>query len=500
MIEFFIIVTCLLFATVFFFNFFNVIPQLLIIGFYPYAVALTMVFAVLLFISNFIKGQTGLLIIKIILSVLFILAFITLILIWQNARQPNGYKKKYSDYIRQAEKLVDATGKSKGLEGIRNQGIATMIESSSGLPVTYNNQVSLLTDPKHYFDEMIEEIKKAEHHVHILFYITRDDKIGEKFKNALIQKAKEGVEVRFIYDALGSFKLSKGYRNALEDAGVEIYPFNTVKHSLITGKLNNRIHRKMLIVDGNVAFTGGANLGDEYLGRDENIGQWQDLLIKMKGESVNWLQKIFLADWYYLTDQKLMDKVYYPKSSVEKELPVQVVAGGFDTGWHEIQQKYFSLINAATERLYISTPYFVLNDAILEALQTAALRGVDVKIIVPDKTESFIIDWLNESFFPEILKSGVEIYMYSNGFLHTKAVVVDDEILSVGSSNLNMRSYYLDYELNVLIFNKELCNQMVEAIDRYIDKSTRIKYKDYERLSFTQKIRQIIGRIILPMS
>ena len=365
---------------------------------------------------------------------------------------------------------------------------------------TFKNNAILISDNEHYFDEIIEAISQAEKHVHVLFYIMRDDNIGQKLKTVLIDRAKQGVEVRVIYDALGSFKLSRKYINELKEAGVEIVPYNTVLKSLITGKLNHRTHRKIIIVDGAVAFTGGVNIGDEYLNRDKNIGVWQDIIVKMEGDSVNYLQKIFLADWYFVTDKKITDIYYYGKTSVDNYLPVQMVAGGFDTGWHEIHQMYFTLINSARERLYIATPYFVLNDAMLESLQTAALRGVDVKIVIPEKTESFLIDWLNESFFKEILRSGVEVYKYKNGFMHAKSMIVDNRVVSVGSANLNMRGYYLDYEMNVLLYDEQLCLRMEQIFNKYMKMSEKQKYKDYEKLSLLRSVRYIIGRLILPIS
>lgn len=500
MIQLYIYVTCILFVFIFFFNLLNFIPQMVFIGFYPYALFITVIFALLLLISSYTESRFWLITIKAILSIILLLGVFTLVQISLNAKYMNGYKEKYSEYIRTVNEFTQVEGIEKFYEEGFNKSIATLIEKSTGMTPTFNNRVLLLSEEEHFFDEMIEEISKAQTHVHILFYIMRDDNIGQKLKNTLIERANQGVEVRVIYDALGSFKLSATYIKELRGAGVEVVPYNTVFKSIIEGKLNHRSHRKILIIDGKVAFTGGVNIGDEYLSRDDNIGPWQDMVVKMEGDAVNNLQKIFLADWYYLTDEKITDKKYYSKTDVANYIPVQMVAGGFETGWNEIHQMYFSLINSAEKRLYITTPYFVLNEAMLESLQTAALRGVDVKIIIPEKTESFIIDWLNESFLPEILRAGAEVYKYKNGFLHTKSIIVDDRLLSIGSANLNMRGFYLDYEMNVLLYDNQLCTRMTETFNKYIKMSTRQEYKDYETLSLGQHVRYIIGRLILPLS
>ncbi|QUH24710.1 cardiolipin synthase [Serpentinicella alkaliphila] len=500
MIQVFIILTFIVFLVVFFFNLFNVIPQIVFIGFYPYALFITVFLGILLFSASYIQSRFWLITIKAMISIVLVISLFTLILIVINARHLNGYKKKYSEYIRTVNEFTKVEGVDKFYKEDFNRSIATLIEKSTGMSPTFKNNGILISDNEHYFDEIIEAISKAEKHVHVLFYIMRDDNIGQKLKTVLIDRAKQGVEVRVIYDALGSFKLSRKYINELKEVGVEIVPYNTVFKSLVTGKLNHRTHRKMIIVDGVVAFTGGVNIGDEYLNRDKNIGIWQDIIVEMEGDSVNYLQKIFLADWYYVTDKKITDIYYYGKTSVENYLPVQMVAGGFDTGWHEIHQMYFTLINSARGRLYIATPYFVLNDAMLESLQTAALRGVDVKIVIPEKTESFLIDWLNESFFKEILRSGVEVYKYKNGFMHAKSMIVDNRVVSVGSANLNMRGYYLDYEMNVLLYDEQLCLRMEQIFNKYMKMSEKQKYKDYEKLSLMRSVRYIIGRLILPIS
>ena len=500
MIQGFVIITFVVFLIVFFFNLFNIIPQMVFIGFYPYALSITVFFGVLLFIASYIESRFWLTTIKVIMSMFLVVCMFTLILIGINARHLNGYKKKYSEYVRTVNEFTKVEGIDKFYEEGFNKSLATLIEKSTGMSPTFHNKALVISDYVKYFDEIIEEVSNAKKHIHILFYIMRDDSIGQKLKKVLIEKANQGVEVRVIYDALGSFKLSNKYKKELKDAGVDIVPYNSVFKSLITGKLNHRTHRKIIIVDGNTAFTGGVNIGDEYLGRDENIGTWQDMVVKLEGDSVNYLQKIFLADWYYITDEKITDKFYYGKTEIEDYLPVQMVAGGFDTGWHEIHKMYFSLINAARERLYITTPYFVLNDAMLESLQTAALRGVDVKIIIPKKTESFVIDWLNESFFKEILRAGVEVYWYENGFLHSKAVIVDNRVLSMGSANMNMRGYYLDYEMNVLIYDQQSCERMVKILNKYIGMSEKLSYKDYEEISLLRSVRYIVGRLILPIS
>jgi len=372
-------------------------------------------------------------------------------------------------------------------------------QESGNMPISLYNEALLIYEDKAMFDEIIEEIAKANNHIHIEFFILRSDSIGQKLKDLLIKKANEGVEIRIIYDGLGSLSLKRSYRSELQAVGVEIKAHDNIFQSIIKGKLNNRNHRKIVIVDGNVGFTGGMNIGDEYLGRDNTIGNWKDVLVKIKGEAVNDMQRVFLKDWYYVSGEKLIDNKYFPKLKGENTLPIQIVAGAHYTHLNEISQLFLDIITSAKDRLYITTPYFVPNDIIFNAIQTAASKGVDVKIILPKNPDLFLVGWANSSYFDKLLNNKVKIYLYEDGFLHSKVFVADDKVVSVGSANLNIRSQYLDYEINAVLFDETQLDMMIKELDKNIEDSIEVTLDDYNKRPLIERLKEKIGVLIRPL-
>ncbi|SNR99918.1 cardiolipin synthase [Anaerovirgula multivorans] len=500
MIKFFIVVTWILFLAVVYYNLFVIIPEPVILGVYPYVLGITAILAIALLMYKFIENPLLIKIISYGLLIVFVIIGFTFIKIWKNAKLLNNYQENRSHYLDDLMKITKEREYEDTNLQSEQEGVATLIEANTGIPLTYYNRAALMNDIEKIFDEMIEAISQAESHIHIEFFIVRDDHIGKKFKELLMKKANEGLEIRLIYDGLGSRELGLDFIKDLRRAGAEIFAYDNVVDSILKGKLNHRNHRKMVIVDGKTAFTGGINLGDEYLGRDKAIGNWEDIGLKIEGEGAHWMQKIFLADWYYVTKEKIIDEKYFSPVKLQETLPIQMVTSGYDTHWNEISQVYFSMIIAAKEKIYIATPYLILGDSMLKALETAALRGVDVNIVVPRKPDYFIVGWANASFFEKLLKSKVKIYQYDNGFLHAKAVLIDDKILSVGSANLNTRSLYLDYELNAIIYDEVLCKEMLKEFQNYIDKSIEVTLEDYENPPISQRMKELAGRFIIPLT
>ncbi|GAB6086536.1 cardiolipin synthase [Alkaliphilus crotonatoxidans] len=489
----------LFFAMIFFLNLFLFISHGLMIGIYPYVAAMTVILGIAWLLHRLLEGMYYLNMIDVFMITLILFFTFTLFQIWKNTRLANGYQNDRSQYMDQLMELGRGAPSQRTFSQ-PEQGLINLIEANTGIPVTDHNQVTLFNGGKSIIDEMIEAIDKAEHHVHIEFFIVRDDQIGNKFKDILIEKAREGVEVRFLYDGLGSGHLGKNYVRSLRDAGVHVYSYDGIIASLLKGKLNHRNHRKILIVDGKVGFVGGFNIGDEYLGRDQAVGNWKDLHIKIEGEAIKGLQQIFLGDWHYVTKEKLLDTAYFPPVETKDEVAVQMVTSGFDTHWNEISQVYFSMIATAQEKIYIATPYLILNDSMLKALQTAALRGVDVRIIIPHKPDLFLVGWVNESFFQKLLKAKVKIYLYDEGFLHAKVLLKDNRIASVGSANLNTRSLFLDYEVNGVIYDRQTCDAINREFEDYLKNSTEVTYDEFKQITVVQRIKYLIGRLIIPFA
>ncbi|WP_051569410.1 cardiolipin synthase [Alkaliphilus transvaalensis] len=500
MITFYTITTLILFFLIMAFNLFILIPHGFWLGIYPYIGGITAIFALILLLIRLIEVPLSIKIFKGLLILLTIFIFFTFIQIWRNTRLINQYQEQRSKYMDELMKITTQKNENKYPMGRMEEGIVNLIEANTGIPVTQYNTGTLMNGGKMTIDAMIEDIAKAQEHIHILFFIIREDAIGNKFKDTLIKKAKEGVEVRVIYDGLGSRGLSNKYLKELREAGAEMIGHDGYINSILKGKLNHRNHRKIIIVDGKIGYVGGLNIGDEYLGRDKNIGNWKDLQIRIEGEAVNWMQKIFLGDWYYVSGKRLLDAKYFPRHNETNLMPVQLITSGFDTHWNEISQLYFSMITSAQDKLYIGTPYLVLNDSMVKALQTAALRGVDVRIIIPKKPDFFIVGWANESFFEILLKANVKIYQYDAGFLHAKVFLVDDRIVSVGSANFNTRSLFLDYEINAVVYDEKIVKEMNQEFQVYLERSIEITYEDEVNKSKLQKFKQLLGKLIIPLS
>lgn len=492
--------TYILVLSIICYHFSLIIPRPVIIGIYPYVLASIIVLTMGMIIIYLVKNLILVKIMKVILTIFLIFILFTFIQIYRNANLQNGYQKKRSQYMDELMRMtVEREYDAMALKTSQKK-IKTLVERNTGMPLTYYNKGVLLNTSKEIFEEIIKEIEKAKDHIHIEFFIIKDDHIGERFKRILKKKVEDGVEVRILYDGIGSWDLEKKFIRELRSVGAEVFPYDNIITSISKGKLNHRNHRKIVIVDGNVAFTGGVNIGDEYLDRDKKIGNWEDIGFKVEGEGAHWIQKIFLGDWYYVTKKKLLDKKYFPKVEIRETLPIQTITSGYDTHWNEISQLYFSMITSAEESVYIATPYLILNNSMLNALETAALSGVKVNIILPKKPDLFIVGWANSSFFERLLKGRVNIYEYNHGFLHSKAIMVDNKILSLGSANLNTRSLNLDYELNVIIYDEGLSKEMLEVFNNYIKNSIELTLEDYKALPFSQKLKEIIGNIIIPFA
>lgn len=482
------------------FHLFNQISSAIIVGIYPYMLALALIFSLLFLVGRFIDEKIFLRVINYAFIALSIFAVFTLFQVWRNAKLLNGYQQNRSSYMDQLHKITATEGKPL-LDTTFQKGIATLIEGNTGMPVTAGNDIALMSNGVTLIDEMIEEISRAKHHIHIEFFIIRDDEIGRKFSDTLIKKAKEGVAIRLIYDGLGSRELNKSVLKELREGGVKVGIYDDVMQSILKGKLNHRNHRKILLIDGEIAYIGGFNIGNEYLGRDKSIGPWNDLQMKVRGELVLWIQKIFLGDWCYVTEERLIDEDFFPSVKGEADIAAQMITSGYDTHWNEISQLYFSLISGAREKVYIATPYLILNEGMVKALQTAALRGVEVRIVLPEKPDVFIVGWANSSFYADLIKAGVKIYLFKEGFLHSKAFCADGEITSVGSANFNSRSMFLDYEVNAVVYDYSITEEMEEIFDTYFKKSHLLNSTNYRKNpAYYNRLKHIIARIVLPFT
>lgn len=361
--------------------------------------------------------------------------------------------------------------------------------------ITACNKTTVYAEGEQAFEAMLDSMAAAQHHIHIEFYIVRDDRLGTRFERLLIQKALEGVKVRFLFDGIGSRRLGKAYLKRLQDAGVETGCFFPPLTTFIDKRLNYRNHRKIVVVDGKIGFFGGLNIGDEYVGKDPEIGYWRDTHFRIEGDAVLWIQYTFLTDWHLVKGQVITDPVYFPiQESRGKEL-VQIVKSGPD---ETILELIFSLIVSAKKRVYIETPYFIPDSGVLLALKTAVLRGVDVRVIVPGPPDKNIVHSATLSYAQELLEAGVRFYGYKKGFIHAK-VIISDDLACCGSANMDIRSLSGQFEINAVFFDGKVVDRLVQDFHRDLDGSKEIVLSELEERPKVQKFKEVFARLLSAM-
>ena len=377
--------------------------------------------------------------------------------------------------------------------------LMNLLLSNSNAILTNNNEVKVLRNGQETFPEIFRCIEQAKHHIHLEYYIVENDTIGNYLRELLIQKAHEGVEVRFIYDDVGSWQLKRKWLRTMSEAGVKVDCFMRVRFPNLTSKVNYRNHRKILVIDGETAFVGGLNFADRYQNGVPGIGPWRDTHLKVTGGGATSLQIIFMADWYFVSKEIFRGENYFkPFESGEGKL-VQISASGPDSDWESIGQAYFSAIASATDYVYISTPYLMPTADIMTALKTSALGGIDVRIIVPGLSDAVTSMWGTNSYIEELLESGVKIYFYKAGFIHSKVIVVDGTFSSVGTANLDFRSLETNFEVNAMIYDEAIAAILTNQFLDDQDKSNAVVLEEWVKRPRINKIKESFARILSPM-
>ncbi|MDR0560325.1 MAG: cardiolipin synthase [Prevotellaceae bacterium] len=381
--------------------------------------------------------------------------------------------------------------------------IMTLLLNNSKALISEYNSIETYHTGEKTFAAVKEALLSAKDHIHIEFYIIEDDKIGNEIRKILVRKAEEGVDVRVIYDDVGSWSLSKRYTGSIKKAGGKIFPFMKVRFPFLSSKLNYRNHRKILVVDGKVAFMGGINIADRYIDGGR-FGYWADTHLKIEGEAVFSLQIIFLVDWYFVSKEILLRKrqKYFPEQIFlsYKRTPVQIVASGPDSDWASIMQAYFSIINSAQKHIYISTPYFTPNESILTAIKTASLSGTDVRLMLPEKSDSRIVYQSTLSFLDELMEAGVKVYLYSKGFNHSKYITVDGHIAAVGSANIDMRSFEHNFEVTSIIYDENFTRRLEKTFHIDIQNNSKlVNIEKWQNRPVYKRIVEGTARLLTPL-
>lgn len=418
-------------------------------------------------------------------------------------------RRKFSGYI-QARRSGDRTVKRQTLGEVRDRllpfkispsgrgDLAKALESLSGMFFTRDNTVQLLIDGHDCFNSIFEAISEAEDYILVQFFIIRDDALGHKLKQALIDKSRSGVRCFFLYDGIGSFALPKSYLSELVKAGVDVRAFRSTMGKVSRFQINFRNHRKIVIIDGRVGFAGGHNVGIEYLGEHKRFGHWRDTHMRIEGPAVQGLQIAFLEDWHWASGE--VPRVNWnPQGCQAGGAEALVLPTGPADAFDNCSLFFVQSLQAARQRIWITSPYFVPNESVVEALQLAALRGVDVRIMLPEKPDKRLV-WLAAfSYIPEVGKAGVQFYRYQQGFLHQKVALIDDDLAAVGTANLDNRSLRLNFELTVLVADQRFAQSVATMLENDFAVCSKVDLTALQQRAWPFRVAVAAARLLSPM-
>jgi cardiolipin synthase len=374
-----------------------------------------------------------------------------------------------------------------------------LLSSLSEGHITGHNKCRMLRNAQDAYKAMLDVMEHAQEHIHMEFYIFREDDIGKQFQEMMIRKLRQGVRVRLLCDGLGSHKLSRGFVNTLRNAGAQVHFFLPPLTSLPDRRFNYRNHRKILVVDGLTGFTGGMNIGDDYLGKDPEMGYWRDTHLRLEGDSVYHLQYVFLKDWSLAAGDSMSHPRFFPAHACSGRDAVQIVASGPDGAIDATQEMYFASIGAAKERIWMASPYFIPDPAICRALKNAVLSGVDVRIIIPAKPDNRLVYYATLSYLENLQDAGVKFYRYTTGFMHAKVMIIDDVLATVGSANLDMRSFYSNFELTAVLLGPEIIAGLAEDFNKDLKHSEYIDPKKFKERGDIVKLIEGLCQLLSPL-
>lgn len=380
------------------------------------------------------------------------------------------------------------------------QKLFHLLQSSSNSILTTSNAIEVLQNGNQKFPKLLQDLQKAQHFIHMEYFIWRTDPLTVQIQDILIEKVRQGVEVRILYDAIGSVFIDRRYVQKMRSAGVEMYPYFNFLSPFKIHTLNYRNHRKVVVVDGTIAYTGGMNIGQEYVDGGKQFKFWRDTHLRIVGETVSVLQGIFVTSWHNTTGKELFDPKYFPAAPSDgQELPIQVSTSGPDSQWPSIKHLYFTLLSSAEKSVYIQTPYFIPDPSVHTALKMAAFTGLDVRVVIAGVPDKKLPYWSAFTYFKDLLLAGVRIYHYEKGFMHAKTIMIDSEICSVGTANMDVRSFHLNYELNTLLYDSEITLNLEKDFMQDLSDCREFTLEDYKGLSELRKLRNSLARLLAPL-
>ena len=377
-----------------------------------------------------------------------------------------------------------------------------LVHQNANSALTVHNHAQILQNADQKYPCLIKDIKQARHCIHLEYYIWAADEFTEQIKSLLIDKARAGVEVRLLYDPIGSFSaLNWRYIRAMRRGGIQMAPFSS---SWRLHTISYRNHRKIAIIDGQVGYLGGLNVGQEHIDGGPGFTSWRDTHLRVVGEAATVLQAIFINDWYNATQKTLPENACYfpplPPEVVNAHLPVQITLSGPDSQWRAIKQLYFAMILAAEKHVYIQSPFFILDNSVDEALQAAALAGIDVRIMIaPRGPGNQMPYWAGYTYIREMVKAGARVFLYQKGYFHPKTLNIDSKICSIGTANMDIRSFIINYEANAVIYDERLASQLACDFMRDLEDCTEFTLSDYEDRNILFRLRDSLARLLSPL-
>lgn len=377
--------------------------------------------------------------------------------------------------------------------------LVSFFQNAASATLIGSDDVRVLPSVKEFATELYREIDAAKEHVHVQFYIFEDDEFGSLLREHLIAKAKQGVEVRVIYDSVGCFNVRKEFFETMRCAGIYVESFLKVRFPLLTNKVNYRNHRKVVVIDGKVGFVGGCNIADRYL-KGVKWGVWRDTMLLVKGAAVHGLQTSFLVDWYFANRTMVSGKRYFPTQPAGNGGLVQVVQSNPVGNVRTIMTGLVKALSMARNYVFLQTPYFMPDESFLQALKGAAQSGVDVRLMIPERADSMLAGYASRSYLADIMHAGVKVYLYNAGFLHSKTFVCDDYLSSVGSVNLDFRSFFYNFEVSAFVYGKRVACSLKETFLEDMKSSRLLTFNGFmSERSFTERCLESFARLFSPL-
>lgn len=418
-----------------------------------------------------------------------------------NTRRERMVSRRSMDQLTKRSMLQFVEQRDLQLPDKHKPVIDLFVNESFSLPFG-GNKVDILTSGYEFFPSLLHDISLATSHIHIDVYIFEDDALGRLIADGLMAKARQGVEVRVVYDDVGCWQVANSFFEKMRREGIEVEPFMPVRFPSFARRANYRNHRKVFVIDGRVGYIGGMNIAERYVkGSKEGKQNWRDTMLRVEGRGVYSLQRTFLIDWYFVDRTLLSDRKYYPQNVDYSPLTiVQTVTSGPTSPYPEIMQGFVRIIMAARRYVYVETPYFLPTSAVLYAMKSAAQSGVDVRLLVPARGDARFIDWASRSYLREAVEAGVKVGLYNAGFLHSKLMAVDDTIATCGSTNIDFRSFENNFESNMFIYDEEFATRMREVF--LADETHSLLLADMEdRMNprFMARLCESVARLFSPL-